>query len=237
MRRMFCLAATLLLFTGNLVAQDADEYVQVEAILRARQRMEITLRLIQYDPALVEELSRKDDLTADQLLRQWREGRGELVKLLKTTCRHGQEVSVKDVEEIIYPTSFKVVPGQVGTESFAVEPSDFETREVGTILQIVAESSPLEANTVSLSISMKVVYSPEWQSFGSIRNEAGKETELLPIRKPFFRQCESFISTQVADGSTILLGGGYANETKDKTMFAFLTVKNVQVIDPPGAVP
>ena len=238
MRRTFCLTATLLLFTGNLVAEDADDMkLQMrEAARKDHRRAEITLRLIEYDPALVEELSQKDELVADRLLELWREGRGKLVKQMITVSNFESTAHIKETEEVIYPTSFKIVPGPAGSDAFAVEPADFETREVGVILDVTVNQT-LQNDSFSLVAALIINYSPEWQSLGSIRNEAGKDIELLPIRKPYFRCRNNATLVQVKDGSTILLSGGYANETEDKTMFAFLTVKNVQVLDPPVAAP
>jgi len=77
------------------------------------------------------------------------------------------------VTEYIYPTDFRGDTGN-GTDTGrrladhrrVVEPSSFETREVGVILSVLPEVSP-DSQMISLTMTPEVVSEPTWKNYGT----------------------------------------------------------------------
>ena len=145
-------------------------------------------------------------------------GNADLLSAPKVTTRSGAEASIKVVTEFIYPTQFEVQGGQIGmnnngqqnsasiVQETTVLPQDFATREVGVILNVLAEVSP-DGNMINLTMRPQVVTEPIWYQYGStIRRADGSEFQ-LNMPQPFFqvRQLETQIS--IYDGATVVMGG------------------------------
>ncbi len=146
-------------------------------------------------------------------------GNADLLSAPKVTTRSGSEASIRVVTEYIYPTSFEVQGGTLGTgtgssgasstttiQETVVVPQDFATREVGVILTVLPEVSP-DGNMINLTMTPSVVTEPTWQQYGSTIRRADGSQQDLNMPQPFFKV--RTLSTQISiyDGATVVMGG------------------------------
>ncbi len=145
-------------------------------------------------------------------------GNADLLSAPKVTARSGEQALIKVVTEFIYPTTFEVQGGQIGTSSgtgnnaanivqeTTVVPQDFATREVGVILEVTPEVSQ-DGNMISLTMKPQVVTEPIWFQYGSTVRRADGSVQTLNMPQPFFqvRAIETKIS--IYDGATVAMGG------------------------------
>ncbi len=154
----------------------------------------------------------------------------------KVVTKNGNEAVMKVVTEYIYPTEFEVeisqqsnsgssiYGGSSGMTLATVEPQNFETREVGVILQVVPEVSP-EGQMINLMLNPQVVSEPTWKNYGMkipyFRNSASladmvtgyslseQDVEYmeLPMEQPFFSVRSVNTQLSVFNGATVVMGG------------------------------
>jgi general secretion pathway protein D len=174
----------------------------------------------------------------------------------KVVTKSGQEAIMKVVTEYIYPTSFEVesTPGvaAVGGAPAApgattVSPSDFETRDVGVILQVLPEVSA-DGQMINLMMNPQIVSPPEWKNYGSKIPQYTQVTETSPLppfttttrtvlltdskgspiyleqpmEQPLFKIRSISTSISIYNGATVVMGGMITEErvaTFDKIPF------------------
>ncbi|MBO7654955.1 MAG: hypothetical protein J6U40_08535, partial [Kiritimatiellae bacterium] len=162
----------------------------------------------------------------------------------KVVTKNGQEAVMKVVTEYIYPTEFEVeISQQSNSSSYnggssgmtlaTVEPQNFETREVGVILQVVPEVSP-EGQMINLMLNPQVVSEPTWKNYGmkipyfkpsnnltslaglsdaAVSAVMGQQTAddiqymELPMEQPFFSVRSVSTQLSVYNGATVVMGG------------------------------
>ncbi|MBM4147469.1 MAG: hypothetical protein FJ224_00280 [Lentisphaerae bacterium] len=156
-------------------------------------------------------------------------GFADLLSAPKVTTQAGQEATIKVVTEYIYPTDFEVTPvtgtatatGATTIRGGVVEPSGFETREVGVILTVLPDVSP-EGRMINLTMTPEVVSEPEWKDYGSIfTDDQGNETRLR-MEQPFFYTRSIATSISIYNGATVVMGGmmnEVRRDTDDKVPF------------------
>lgn len=148
-------------------------------------------------------------------------GSADLLSAPKVTTQSGTEATIKVVTEYIYPTEFTVTPITARSASGAdtivggvVEPSGFETREVGVILSVLPEVSP-ETQMINLTMNPQVVDEPEWREYGSrYVDDQGRE-QVLNMEQPFFKTRTISTSIAIYNGATVVMGG-MINELRNK---------------------
>ncbi len=141
----------------------------------------------------------------------------DLLQAPKVVTKSGQEAVIKVVTEFIYPTEFSVEP--ITTQSSAgntttdlqigglVEPSNFEMREVGVVLQVVPEVSP-EGQMINLSMNPQVVQFEKFEDYGSQFIDPVSGTVVtLPMKQPFFNVRSVSTSISIYNGATVVMGG------------------------------
>ena len=142
-------------------------------------------------------------------------GNADLLSSPNVTTQSGQEATIKVVTEYIYPTDFQVTPitatsgGGGGFSQIVggiVEPSAFETREVGVILQVLPEVSP-EGQMINLTLTPQVISEPEWKDYGTEYTDAQGNTQKLPMQQPFFHSRSVSTTLSIYNGATVVLGG------------------------------
>jgi hypothetical protein len=146
-------------------------------------------------------------------------GRADTLSAPRITTMPGVDAEIKVVTEYIYPTEFEVTPvtGTTGggagggpvTQTITggiVEPSAFETREVGVILQVTPDVSP-DGARISLQMSPEVVTEPEWFEYGSVFTDAQGNQTVLSMRQPFFHSRRLTTTITIYDGATVVMGG------------------------------
>ena len=139
-------------------------------------------------------------------------GNNDLLSAPKVVTQSGAEATIKVVTEYIYPTDFSVEP-VTGTDENGnsivigglVEPSSFETREVGVILTVIPEVSP-EGQMITLAMSPEVVSEPTWENYGS-EFTSGDSSVVLNMRQPFFHTRRVNTTISIYNGATVMMGG------------------------------
>ena len=123
----------------------------------------------------------------------------------------GTQSTIKGVTEFIYPTEFDVkpldlsgpgtnAPARLDYATAAAEPQNFQTREVGQIVQVTAKATDTR-DAIELSVSPSLVYPPVWKDFAAPGSDAG------PMEQPFFPVFRVDTVFEPAPGFTTLLGG------------------------------
>lgn len=140
-------------------------------------------------------------------------GYADLLSAPKVTTQAGQEATIKVVTEYIYPTDFEVTPvtgtsptGASTIRGGVVEPSGFETREVGVILSVLPDVSP-EGRMINLTMTPEVVSEPEWKDYGSVYTDDDGNENRLSMQQPFFHSRAISTSISIYNGATVVMGG------------------------------
>ena len=184
-------------------------------------QIEIEFSVVAFRHEDLDKLQVGEGISLDSLSNLRRQGHSQLITTARIITKSGQEAIVKDVQEVIYPTEMECGFGtnQVGNSSWAVTPCKFEMREVGTILQVVPELLG-SGQRIHLMLSPQWVVLKKWETF-----EAGAgsrdETKKIPFRQPVFAVSTVQTQVTVADGETVLLGGGKELE-KDWIQYHFV---------------
>ena len=147
----------------------------------------------------------------------------DLLSAPKVVTKSGQEAIMKVVTEYLYPTEFDVIEGDGETSGDdggaaitfpAVEPQNFEMREVGVILQVIPEVSA-EGQMINLMMNPQVVSEPTWKDYGydskTIVNGQLFSTH-LPMEQPWFKVRSVSTSISIYNGATVVMGGMITEE-------------------------
>ena len=172
------------------------------------------LQIFAFRAADIERLQRTDGVSLANLNALREKGKAKSVATASGVTKTGQETVIKAVKEVIFPTGFNGMVDGGTNLNLAVDtvlPSNFETREVGVVLQLVAEAR--EGGLIELMLN------PQWTTLdGWERYDAGIPTRRglgkLSLRQPVF-SCTSW-QTQVTmkAGESILLGGAATPDGK-----------------------
>ena len=102
-----------------------------------------------------------------------------------------------------------------------VEPQNFQTREVGVILQVTPRVSS-DGSRISLDMTPSVVSIPTWKNYGStypvygdqnlITGQRQVEYVQLNMEQPFFPVRSLATSVDIYNGSTVVMGGMITEE-------------------------
>ena len=142
-------------------------------------------------------------------------GSTDLLSAPKVLTQSGAEATIKVVTEYIYPTDFEVTPitatsqGGSGDSQIIggiVEPSEFETREVGVILTVLPEVSP-EGQMINLTMTPQVVSDPTWKNYGTTYTDPQGNQQQLNMEQPFFFTRSISTSIAVYNNATVVMGG------------------------------
>jgi general secretion pathway protein D len=87
-----------------------------------------------------------------------------------------------------------------------VEPSNFETREVGVILSVVPRLSP-EGSMIELTMTPEVVAEPTWYEYGSVYTAPDGSEQRLNMQQPFFHTRSISTTIAIYNGATVMMGG------------------------------
>lgn len=191
---------------------------------------------VEYTNAVIEPLVRDGKLDAATLKELWRQGMGRMIGTTFVITKAGQEAVTKSVTEYIYPTQFTACSqtpsnGEIRAEnaSAVVEPGGFQTREVGTILQVVPEISS-DGELISLTMNPQAVRTPQWRDY-AVPAGHGSDARLIgSMAQPFFPVQSISTSLTIRNGATILAGGA-TDAGHECTFCAFVTA---QLVDSAG---
>jgi general secretion pathway protein D len=87
-----------------------------------------------------------------------------------------------------------------------VEPSSFETREVGVLLTVLPDVSP-EGQMITLTMMPQVVDPPTWKNYGSLYTAPDGTTQQLTMEQPFFHTRTLQTTVALYNGATVVMGG------------------------------
>ena len=152
----------------------------------------------------------------------------DLLSAPKVVAQTGSQATIKSVVEYIYPTEYEVTwpesdlaggtvimsDGNQGSFNFpAVEPQNFQTREVGVILQVTPRVSS-DGTRISLDLTPAVVSIPTWKDYGytypmDVRSGEGFH---LTMEQPFFPVRSLATTVDIYNGSTVVMGGMITEE-------------------------
>jgi hypothetical protein len=131
--------------------------------------------------------------------------RASLVASLAVVTPSGQQAQGEDVEEVSFPAEYDTETINIGGgfggttnlisgEVFMVTPANWETRDVGAILNVTPTLSP-DGRMVTLILMPEVTQLARWINYG---------TESYPIMKPVFRTWGKTATVTVPNGSSFV---------------------------------
>ena len=147
----------------------------------------------------------------------------DMLSAPKVTARTGTTATIKTVTEYVYPTEYEVKwPEESGDSNTvilqdgssgsmmlpAVEPQEFNMREVGVILQVTPNVSS-DGTRISLELQPTVVSDPSWKDYGytyPIDYRSGEGFHLT-MEQPFFPVRSLATSVDIYNGCTVVMGG------------------------------
>jgi hypothetical protein len=194
-----------------------------------RKHIETTASTVEFKTPDIELLARENRVDGDALYELWRQGKGKLIGTTVAITHPGETNGVsRNVVEQIYPTQFTVAtqPGPDGETELpcagtVVEPGGFQTREVGSILQVSPDL--VSGDRIQLTMNPQVVRLREWREFLMKR---WRDTGAGSLGgQPFFGVNSVSSSVVLTNGATVLLGGA-TDETKfGRSTYTFVTAR------------
>jgi len=222
---------------GKLAVINTAENLQIfERIISARDyapsQFEIEVQFVAFELTQIAELAKRGMISAG-LLEMWKKGDGELIAAPRVITRSGSESVTKGVTEYTYPTEFTLgtilgtndIGGLIGS---VIEPSGFEMREVGVILEVATEVLP-EGYMMDITLTPQVVEPPVWKDYGSDYTDTKGKTQHAKMLQPFFHAYSINTCVSLAVGSRILVGGGMPSPDRKKVVYIFLTARRIDL--------
>jgi len=142
----------------------------------------------------------------------------------KVTTVSGNTAQVKSVEEFRYPTEFTPVTTastnsstQATTGTAILVPGGFETRELGTLLNVTPTLGP-DGQTINLTLV------PEISAKGEPANRIETTTPdgKVAVEQPRFRSRQVTTTVQMLSGTTMLLGVADPIEGEDRDQIVLI---------------
>ncbi len=140
-------------------------------------------------------------------------GHADVLSSPRVTTKNNEQATIKVIEEIRYPQAYEANQIQtygglnatggaiVNTQPLNVTvftPADFQTREVGVILNVTPTIGP-DGYTIDLTLVPEVSELTEWHQYGTQNG--------LNAAQPFFSTRTVTSKLVVWDGETVVLGG------------------------------
>jgi general secretion pathway protein D len=154
----------------------------------------------------------------------------DLMSAPKVTVVNGQKAKIRVVREFIYPTEYDapeiqttaVEIGGTSAQFVAVSPAnptDFETRDVGVVLEVKADAT--KDRRIDLELTPEVTEFQGFINYGQDAREAAVNTAENPEGRllaegvaltPVFQVRKVETKIQVIDGQTVIMGGFIRND-------------------------
>jgi len=181
-------------------------------------------------PGLLDET--RIDSAYEKLQQMIAAGEAELASHLVLNCRDDEPSTSESIEELKYPTDFSPphLPENAPENpailkdwpAVAITPTNFETRNVGTMLELEA----WVVDAARLNLEVKVV--PQHVRFLRwAKTDAGKlaNGERLFVEQPIFHTMKNTSNLFLRNGQRVLLGVHKVPEQGDKMEFFLLRVE------------
>ncbi|MCL1920240.1 MAG: hypothetical protein FWG50_04050 [Kiritimatiellaeota bacterium] len=184
--------------------------------------LQVEVQMVAFRTADIEKLQLAGGVTKESLTGLRKAGKGKPVATASVITQSGEEAIVKTVQQIIYPSEFRVVgftpSNKVAVASWAVEPQNFTMMETGMILRVIPEV--LEGGLIYVALQPQWVTLDRWEAFDA--------NKVLRCRQPVFGETSFETHAIMRDGDTALLG--YSSTLGGDWVHAgFLTVRRVYV--------
>ena len=133
-------------------------------------------------------------------------GHTDVLSSPRVTTKNSEQATIKVIEEIRYPQAYEANQIQQASGGIASQPinvtvftpADFQTREVGVILNVTPTIGP-DGYTIDLTLVPEVSSLAEWHQYGTQNG--------LNASQPFFMNRTVTSKMVVWDGETVVLGG------------------------------
>jgi hypothetical protein len=196
-------------------------------------QVSIETHFVLFEIEAIAKLASKGEVTLKDLQKLREDGKTKLLCApLRTQTLSGQQVTVKAVSEYIYPTDFTVIPvvfdagdGTNALQRQRFEPSGFETREVGCLLEALPEVRG--DGMIMLAMTPQVVYEAEPHVYKGKIFEGEREVAEVDLSQPTFRVFSTTASVIAHDGETLFFGS-LDDTSKKNALYVFVTVRIVK---------
>jgi len=189
-------------------------------------QVEIDFQIVAFRTKDIERLQLAGGMTKEALFELRKAGKGKLLGTSSVVTQNGSEAMMKTVQEVIYPTDPKTM-GVQASQSGALVPGDFATREVGMILQVIPEVVP-DGKLINVTLYPAWVTLDRWESYPATLASEGKH-KTMPFRLPVFGVTSFSTKVQVENGGTILLGSSLTPDGEYVNV-GFLTARLREVL-------
>lgn len=172
-------------------------------------QIEIDVAIVAFPTGDIEMLARKQarpNATSRQVVDLWAAGKGRLLGAQKVITRSGVNAQVQGLDEFMYPTEFTnaVLSSQASSNVAGqlcgpILPGNFETREVGSILNVTPTMGPD-------GYHIDVVMAPESSALVAPSNVVATTVNAIP-EPPRFRTFRMTSTAVLESGATIAVAG------------------------------
>ena len=151
---------------------------------------------------------------------------------------------VKADVECIFPTEYDVTMFESAATASdtnapaqfvaaAVEPQNFQTREVGQRFQVTPRVSS-SGSCISLDLTPSLVLPPTWRNYGSPVLDGAADPVKPELEQPFFPVAYVATSVDIRSGYTVALGGGVLDEpVAGRRFHVFFVTASLVEMEPP----
>jgi type II secretory pathway component GspD/PulD (secretin) len=194
-------------------------------------QLEIELAFLACDRQQITKLG-PDGITTASLLELWTDGDAELLAAPRVLTQSGQSAMIRGATEYIYATDLSYSSSGRANSSnetktaSIVTPSDFATREVGVIMEVLPEISP-EGNLINVSLSPEYVDQPSWKPFKGFMMDERGNTNQIELLQPYFHSYQETTNVLLSNGERILIGGGLPSRDGKQLIFMLLGARKI----------
>lgn len=145
-------------------------------------------------------------------------GYSDLIAAPKITTRSGSNATIKVVTEYQYPTDVDVRCVSVTNDDqivngVAVVPSDYESRDVGVILN-VTPTFDAKHNMIDLELMAEIVTKPIWKKYTVLYQGSDGTKQTIQLPQPFFHTRQINPTLSLKNNTTVVMGGMTTVDTK-----------------------
>jgi hypothetical protein len=179
---------------------------------RQHGQVQLEFQTVEVENAAIGSLGGVALFTPSSLAKLTVSNRASIMSTVVLTTEFGATGTVKGVSEWIYPTEFTATgmqgQGQYGkAEAPAgalVEPGNFETREVGVIMNVLAEADTSQT-VISLTLTPEFVSDPRWEEYYVATQIADGPATNAAVKQPIFDTQSLATSVLVRDNEPFVL--------------------------------
>lgn len=219
------------------IAQSEEKKEIAKKSLSGPVQVEVEVKFVAFTKSHVDALMQNESggcVSVEALQGLIKDGKARILFAPRLITKSGANAEVKAVTECIYPTLFEAAELPVSAtnapsrfEKSIVVPAEFETRDIGVILNVTPMVAP-NGNDIDLILLPQIVYEPVWKDYGSTYMDASGRQQQVKMEQPLFSTHCITAALTVENGSTVLAGGGMNIKNDDKeVVYVFVTARTV----------